>query len=214
MAMTNAPVYRKADLAIFNNLLKGGNVENEFNSLMQAKDRIVAVFDLFMPKQKLSLGKVDDVYKSYASVWMQFESMGTIKTSLNKVLKKCSVEMLGLPRFKITEEKSRSIRESHTLWLARRMRVGEFSTSYHSALLDKHQSPVGFISVTERDGQLISFITQDIDNKAKHEIYTTSLTNSLLPMTKKKSTMVKGKFRNAEYIRMLAAEDASETTTE
>jgi len=197
--MAKLPKFREAKLSLFNNLMIGApDNPQSLNDLMLTEKRIVALFEMPRPN---GLGVKRKPHKAYGRTWLKFHSDDTILKALNSVLRRSAYDTLGKNKYDLSKAESRNLRHSHKLWVSRLFKVGEFINSYHSTLT-LEQSPVGFISIVQRQDKLVCFITQNFDTEAKHQIITKQFVNALLP-TGKDTVAVSKVFKEKDYETMV-----------
>lgn len=205
--MARYPKFKEAKLTIFNNSSDIQNQDSNYDSfeeMMGTHGEIVCKFSIEKDISRLAAirktdNKTSKNWYGFCRAWLKFEDEKTIHTSLNVVLKKASELLNNGKKFQIDKEYNRKIRRSHMLWVAKTMRVGEFSSSYHSCMINSITgNPIGFISLAKRDNGVIGYITQDFDGKVKHIINVPDFT---------KSAVVVGQFRYRNFVEMMGIID-------
>ncbi len=172
--MARHPKYQRATLSIFNNTPPTNGVVESFEDIMDTPNRVVAKFSMPKNKEDVSIGNYG-IHVGYCRVWMRFEQAITIPMSLNLVIKASARTIQNSLKYDIPKEYNKKLRRSHTVWVAKTMRVSEFSSSYHSCMIDSiTRKPIGFVSIAKRNDQIVSYITQNYNGRAKHIIFTPS----------------------------------------
>lgn len=166
--MAKLPEFQAAKLSLFNNSdLSIDNVDE----LMSTHKRVIAKLEI-------------DNKKFFGQVWSKFNGEKSIMGNLTIVLKdsakflsmKNKVQLGSDP--KSNKALSAKIRRAHAVWMTRAIRVDDILLAYHSCLVDVNYKPVGFISMVLDGNKVTSYITQNINEKAKHMIISPSIVNN------------------------------------
>ena len=106
----------------------------------------------------------------FGKVWRRFIKTATLPANLNYILKESAKELNGKTKYDISRPESKALRERHAKHLMRTLAIDEYTTAWHSLMVDGNGKPMGFVTIVNREEQWFSYITQSKEVHAKHII--------------------------------------------